>query len=272
MTCIKRDGLKALFKSGQMPSEQDFSTLIESTVNRIDEGFEKTADDGLRISQIGTGRLLSFYENLSVNSPQWFLEMGPRAFGERSLHVVSRGSESPASVLSLVRRAGNEAPERGARIAVGVNNRDPHHELDVAGTVRSHGRLGRSGDMEVPADGKWHDLTGPLSGCNALEIVAGVGARDDEEGKYAILHAVAVNAFDGKGQINQTQSNYGSGCSRMLLRWNLPDKSDRFKYVLQARTHCPYDSGAWIRYHLTQLWFDPFMTECAKAPFEGGSP
>lgn len=269
MNGIKRDSLKSLFKSGQMPTEKDFSTLIDSMVNQIDEGFDKTADDGLRISQIGTGKLLSFYENLSVNSPQWFLEMGPRLFGERSLHVVAQGSQAPTTVLSLVRRSGDEASERGALVAVGVNKRDPRHELDVAGTVRSHGRIGRAGEMAAPADGKWHDITEPLSGCNALEIVAGVGARDDEEGKYALVHAVAVNAFDGKGNISLTQSNYGSGCSRLMMRWRTPDKADKFRYVLQMRTHCPYESGAWIRYHITQLWFDPLMAECSKPPVEG---
>lgn len=266
MNGIKRDSLKSLFRSGQMPTEKDFSTLIDSMVNQIDEGFDKTEKDGLRISQIGTGKLMSFYENLSVNSPQWFLEMGPKLFGERSLHVVAQGASSPASVLSLVRRTGAEAAQRGAPVAVGVNKRDPRHELDVGGNVRSRGRLGCEGELVIKANGEWQSITKPMSGCNALEIVAGAGAKDDEEGKYAIVHAVAVNAFGGKGSITMTQSNYGSGCSRLLMRWLTVDKSDKFQYVLQMRSHCTYGPEAWIRYHITELWFDPLMYECAKPP------
>jgi len=265
MTGINRDSLKQRFRTGRMPTEEDFSILVDSMVNLVDEGFSKTGCDGMRIDQISEGKLLSFYENLAVHSPQWFLQMGPQVDGERPLHLSPKWSTPGSGSLSLARMPGNAAPEE-PRLAVGVNTPSPQHELDVVGTIRSHRRLGRSGWKSTEADGQWHTVTDPMTGCNALEIVAGTGATEDPEGKYALVHAIAIKAFGSKGSISVTQSNYGSGCSRIQIRWRHVDDADPQSYVLQIRTHCRYDSGGKIRYHVTELWDDPSMLECASRP------
>lgn len=65
MEKLDRNALKNKFKKGKMPSEQDFSNLIDSMVNILEEGFDKTSRDGLKISQLmGSGRLLSFIKIL----------------------------------------------------------------------------------------------------------------------------------------------------------------------------------------------------------------
>ena len=48
-----RKTLEAKFKNGRMPSEVAFADLIDSTLNLIDDGFEKTAEEGLKIFQLG---------------------------------------------------------------------------------------------------------------------------------------------------------------------------------------------------------------------------
>lgn len=256
MKGIKRESLKQRFQTGRMPMEEDFSILIDSMVNMVDEGFAKTDRDGLRIDQIAEGRLVSFYENLAVNSPQWFLQMGASEGGERPLHLAPRWSDAETGALTLARKPTLAGPPR---LAVGVNNRAPRHELDVVGTVSAHGRRGRDGSMRALADGNWHAVTEPLRGCHALEIVAGTGATSDAEGKYSLVHAIAVKAFGGRGRITTTQSNFGSGCSRLQLRWHHPNPDDPDAYVLQVRTHCGYESGGAIRYHVAELWSDPLM-------------
>lgn len=270
MTRLKRQNLKQRFRNGKMPCEGDFADLIDSMVNVLDEGFEKTPDGGLMVNQIGTGRLASFFENLSVNSPQWFLELGPRDPDERSLHISTPDESGAQTALSMVRRSATErGKRRGAPVAVGINKRDPRHELDVAGTLRSHGRIGKQGEMPVPADGDWHDITEPLSGCNAFEIVAGVGSKEDKEGRYALLMAIAMNAFNGKGAIQETQARFGSRCGRIELRWRRPPTGSAFTYVLQMRVKCAYEPGAWVRYHITKLWFDSLMDE-SRHPNDAG--
>lgn len=278
MTRIKRQSLKDRFRVGRMPTEGDFGDLIDSMVNLLDEGFDKTADDGLKVNQIGSGRLLSFYENLSVNSPQWFLELGQRNQGERSLHFGAMVDDKPGSVLSLVQRnplAGD--PLAGSGVAVGINRRDPRFTLDVEGTVCSSGRQGKPGEMEVLADGNWHDVTGDLVGCNAFEVVAGVGCKDDSDGKYALTHAVALNTFNGRGSVRYQQAWFGSSCSRIEVRWSRPTKGSPFTYRLQLRVRCPYmelekdgscrdDKCVWVRYHIAQMWFDTLMEQSTEPP------
>ena len=50
MAKTNRKNLKDRFKNGRMPSESDFADLIDSMINALDEGYEKTAKDGLNMT------------------------------------------------------------------------------------------------------------------------------------------------------------------------------------------------------------------------------
>ena len=130
MEKLDRNALKNKFKKGRMPSEQDFSNLIDSMVNILEEGFDKTSRDGLKISQLmGSGRLLSFYKNIAVESPQWFLELST---SENKLHF---GTPQSPRVLSLYSQGGGVDGPNNLRVAVGINKENPQTTLDVDGNV-----------------------------------------------------------------------------------------------------------------------------------------
>ena len=149
---------------------------------------------------------------------------------------------------------------------VGLSKSNPAHTLDVNGVVASHGRLGAypTERKTIIADGSWHNITGPLHGCHAFEVMAGVGREGT--GKYALMNAIAVNAFNPKGRffnflnlkksIKYNQSYYLARGNRIKLRW----LGDGDKYFLQMKTHCDYGGGVQIRYYLTRLWFDELMS------------
>ena len=247
-----RNTLKKYFQTGRLPSSEQFADLIDSMLNVIEEGFHKTADDGFKISQLdNTGKLVSFYENIDVKSPVWTLQL------DMTSGRLIFGNPRNPNVLCLATEQCLEAAEAevAEKVRVGINKKDAAFELDVAGTVASSGRIGAEGET-IPADGKWHDLTKELDGCHAFEIMAGAGKKGS--GKYALLHALALNTFNSKGKINYHQSHYGSRCNRMKLRW----KKKSRRYRLQIRTKCCYGEGVFIRVYLTQLWFDPFMKLC----------
>jgi len=259
MEKLDRNALKNKFKKGRMPSEQDFSNLIDSMVNILEEGFDKTSRDGLKISQLmGSGRLLSFYKNIAVESPQWFLELST---SENKLHF---GTPQSPRVLSLYSHGGGDE-QNTLRVAVGINKESPQTTLDVEGTIASTGRMGKVGDMAAPADGEWHDITSALTGCEAFEIVAGVGGQD-ADGKYALLHATALNTFNGKSSINAQDAHFGNKCNRLELRWQPVPEQGQFHFKLQIRAQCSYGKNIWIKYHITRLWFDPLMLESSQAP------
>ncbi|OGB25279.1 MAG: hypothetical protein A3I66_04250 [Burkholderiales bacterium RIFCSPLOWO2_02_FULL_57_36] len=261
-----RDSLKLKFGQGAMPSSEAFSDLIESMLNIVDQQFDKTPPDGLKVGQFNQGRLLSFYHNIDMKSPIWSIRMD-----QPGDNLLFGNADFPAA-LSLHSRNG-DAAHAGFALEPSTNDdrqRQGVFELDLKGRVVADGRIGRAG-TSVLADGEWHSITPVLFGCQAFEVMAGAGKKDS--GKYAVMHAFALNAFSEKGEITYHQSRYGSKCSRIELRWRR--ETDRLQdgYRLQIRVGCAYDecgrgktpSGGAptsICFYLTQLWFDPSMKQC----------
>ncbi|MGZ0020523.1 hypothetical protein [Nitrosomonas sp. wSCUT-2] len=255
-----RKTLEAKFKNGRMPSEVAFADLIDSTLNLIDDGFEKTVEDGLKVAQLGDGKLMSFYQNMSTLSAMWFVGI------DKATANLSFGNPENPHVLTL-RSIGsaNSESANAAKMGVGINTATPRFELDVAGTIASHGRVGQRGEFAVPADGNWHDITEMLTGCQAFEVVAGVGGKD-ADGKFALMHAFALNTYNTKGHITYHQSHYGAKCNRLELRWQNGENVENFEYRLQMRVEAAYGDNIWVNYHMTRLWHDPLMYESEKQP------
>ena len=57
-----RRTLKRFFSEGSLPTEDQFGDLIDSSLNTIDEGLDKTPQNGLELSLVGDhDRLISFF-------------------------------------------------------------------------------------------------------------------------------------------------------------------------------------------------------------------
>lgn len=249
-----RETLKKLFKQGALPSEGYFHDLIDSTLNMADEGFDKSPVNGLEISTLGSSdSLISFCRN---DQRMWLVGYD----GEQN-KLVFQGEGSELVTLSLM-----------ANGKVGVNKKDPEWPLDVGGVIRAEGRIGitPTKQQSVPADGQWHDITGVLTGCQAFEVIAGVGKR--RTGRYALVHAIALNTFNPTGpwfnflnfkkRIRSQQAHYRSFRDRLKLRWH----GENRKYVLQLRSNSDYEGDTQIRYYITKLWFDEDMSGSVPQP------
>ena len=253
-----RGTLKQFFSSGSLPSADHFGDLIDSTLNLINEGFDKTAQDGFKISLIGDHRrLISFYRSGDHENPVWTIEYDQE--NERLLINNPRLDGEPAITLDAHGR-------------VGVARSEPRTTLDVGGVISAEGRLGANPDgfTTVPADGEWHDVTGELEGCQAFEVMAGAGSKGT--GRYALMHAVALNAYNPRGwlfnfldrktRIRYQQSYFLSRGNRIRLRWR---NGEQGRYALQMSTACGYGDGVGIRFYLTRLWDDPAMDAAQQA-------
>ena len=258
-----RKTLEAKFKNGKMPTEVAFADLIDSTLNLIDDGFEKTIEDGLKVFQLGDGKLMSFYQNMSTLSSMWSMGI------DQATGNLSFSAQHDAPPVLTLRSANDALPGNVAKAAVGINTGNPRYELDVAGTIASFARVGRRG-KPVPADGNWHDITEMLTGCQAFEVVAGVGGLDGD-GKYALMHAFAINAYNDKSHITYHQAYYGAKCNRLELRWEKNVNVENFEYTLQLRVGSSFGDKIWVNYYLTRLWQDPAMYESEREP-ESGYP
>lgn len=251
-----RQQLKVPFQKGKMPAQEDFEDLIESMLNMIDEGFDKTPADGFKIGQVTDGKLLSFYKNINSGDPIWSIGI------DKANNCLNFHDARNQVLLSL---SCIEEDDGVQRAKVGIRQSKPRHELDVAGCIASHARIGRAGEFAVPADGNWYDMTDYMTGCQAWEVVAGVGAKD-AEGRYALMHAFATNAFNSNGQITYHQSHFGNKCSRIELRWLAGESDKPFEFKLQMRVGCTYGDDVWIKFHMTKLWLDTLMLESEIKP------
>jgi len=263
-----RETLKNFFRNGQLPCETHFADLIDSTLNLTDEGFSKTVENGQELSTpFGHDALLSFFRDQNPQLPMWSIRFGSASDqlliqpGPAEGAAAEDPAEAaPAPLLCL---------DRNQRIGVGLE--DPQAELDVAGTVRSAGRVGaypQPARETLLADGAWHDLTEDLAGCQAFEVVAGVGQAST--GRFVLMHALALCTYNpGAGLlgflarrrgIRCTQAYYQRRCDRLQLRW-LGTSGKNACYRLQIRTGCDFGPSVLIQATLTQLWSDPHMAQ-----------
>ncbi|MFB1116885.1 hypothetical protein [Dickeya dadantii] len=263
-----RGTLKNYFRQGAMPSAEHFSDLIDSSVNKIEEGFDKTPEQGLKIAALDThARLMTFYRDSDPTRPLWSVSLQPDSDLLRVNRHAGDGNGTVADAEPLL----TFTPDGRA----GINTTTPRHALDVNGVIGAQGRAGAQWADRLPADGEWHDLTPKLEGCQAFEVVAGVGIR--HSGRYALIHAIALNTcapsgfffnfFNRKNRISAHHAYYHSRADKLTLRWLRDDTPagghDGIRpYRLQIRTHTSYGDGIVIRYHLTRLWHDAYMHDC----------
>ena len=301
-----RNELKQYFKKGELPTEDKFRDLIESSVNIRDDGFEKTPEDGFKISLSNNdnpdkkvSRLISIFKSLSGKDAVWSIEYDK---AENQLLISNPDITKPAMSFSTGEQSGSrhsvktDSGENGEKAKkaekaekadnsekagfsenanngdktesrIGVNKTSPNYTLDVNGVMAAKGVIGTYGDNKslIPADGDWYSITGPLTGCHAFDVMAGVGEKG--VGRYALVKAIAINTFNPSGllsnflslkkKIKIYQSYYLSRNYRIKFRWH--KKGDY--YFLQMKTKCAYGSGVRIQYYITNLWFDHDMSQ-----------
>ncbi|HEX7817335.1 hypothetical protein [Dyella sp.] len=262
MTIRNRESLRNYFSDGALPSQEHFADLIDSMLNMSDEGFRKSVERGFEISAAsGYEALLSFFRDQDPDLPLWNVGFGG-ARGQlliRANQDQQEEQDKTASPLWCMDPAGR----------IGVRRSEPEAELDVDGVVRSTGRRGadaRANPKPLKANGEWQDLTDDLVGCQAFEIVAGVGHRG--HGRFSLLQAVALNTYNPtlgifdfinrKRGIKSNHAFYARRCDRLQLRWNGTHGRDA-RYRLQIRTGCDFGEHVTIQANLTRLWFDPHM-------------
>ena len=279
MTKCSRDKLAGYFSEGNMPTQEQFGDLVESMVNILDDEFDKSPQDGMKLAQLKSGNaLVSCYDEITVGKPLWTIAFSMSGYDSGAANYknfnIFSGSDKTGG-LTLASAYGNEAvadKSNIGKIRVGINQNAPQHELDVNGVIAANGRMGRAEgkigatgkiEKEVPADGEWYPIISGLDGCQAFEIMAGVGKKNS--GRYALLHAFALNTFNTKkNNITYHQAHYASRCDQIELRWI----GDIHDYTLQMRTRCKYfeptdTEKILIRFYITQLWFDPLMDNCS---------
>lgn len=233
-----RESLIEKFKNGSRPEENDFKALIESSLNKLDDGLSTNFTEGLQLapSQKNSAKLISFYQDLNQKQSDWNLSLEGKE-NEKSLQFQSGNSQDSLCTFHSSQR-------------VGISNKDPKFMLDVAGEIGMRTRIGTFAQGELLADGNWHPVLKNLKYIQALEIIAHAYGEKGK-GKYAVLHAFLMNAYAGKkGSIKKTQNYFGwKFWHRLKIRW----KGTPFNYRLEIKTASNYGENAVIKYNICKL-------------------
>ncbi|MES1160241.1 MAG: hypothetical protein ABUM51_05775 [Bacteroidota bacterium] len=242
--------------NGTIPSENHFECLIESTINKIDDGFYKD-EEGLHLSPSPEdNRLMTLYNNADESTP--FFTIGYNGQDEASMQFKPCLKSVPGSPADEKQAEENSFFfHHGGRLGIGTKSSDVYG-MQVRGYAAMEGRIGTYQSGTVDADGKWKKLPGlmKLNNCNAFEIIARVGKKGT--GKFAILHAIAICAYGPSGgKIKKTSTCFGFYWNKLSLRW----RGDKHNYRLEICTRSNYGKGSDgknipIYYHITKLWED----------------
>jgi len=248
-----RETLKNYFKNGTRPSEENFGSLIDSMINKADDGISKNLDDGLILAPEGesSNRTLSFFNKIGSEHPNWSIELMQGEGAGLAIAQPTGYEDEPDQTRMFFNQNGK----------IGVHTTEPETDFEVDGTLGVKSRVGTYKLSTVSANGQWHTVVDKLDGLNGYEVVAQVGLKDS--GKHALLHAIALGTF-GQFRIRRTQSWWGFlWWNRLAIRW----EGSRNNYRLQLKTRSNYGKDVQIKYHITQLWgnevkalFDPQET------------
>ncbi len=285
---LGRDNLKKCFSNGKVPTEKHFGYLIDSVLNKQDDGISKNAKDGFQISPINDfKKFITLYETndnlkpffsiekeMDENASLKFKSAGKAKSNIKDANETNGAVALPTNPVSVSKDV--EADEtsdafyfhQNGNLGVGKKS-EGNIKLDVNGFVGSVGRTGTFNQLNIEgkkviakADGKWTKILTGLNNCQAFEIVARTGVK--EKGRFSLIHAVALCTY-GKSnhKIRKTRAYFGFFWNRISLRWTGNTKD----FNLEIKTNRNFGKDAFgndvlIHYTICKLWDDEqFLTK-----------
>ena len=141
-----RSDLKSYFVKNSIPTQSNFSELIEGMLNQKDDGIVKLSGDPLSIEAAGdsTGlqKVINFYTKLQNANPDWSLQLNPRtdpnnANTFKAGFCIADGLSTPR--LFIDKNSGN----------VGIGTITPNAKLDINGNLTVTGNIASTGTLVV---------------------------------------------------------------------------------------------------------------------------
>jgi hypothetical protein len=290
-----RKQLKSFFQKGNLPDQNAFEKLIDSTFNKADDLLDIN-EDGMMIypSENGKEKLLSFFENKDDADATWVMVIAKKPTLGISINKIVQSRQKDNSQVEKKEIPSLFIQKEEGKVGIGTNQ--PKEQLDVKGKIASEGRVGNYHKGELDADGEWHNVFNKkaLQGCNAYEIMAYAEGKP-EDGKYSLMHAIAVSTYgNSKPKISKTCAHHGNWWNKIDIRWEsrpkridekreivkrkpfdivrwwknivgLLEPKDTLNYNLQLRTKSNYGTGYKIIFKVSVLW-GPEFTDLPNQP------
>lgn len=225
-----RNTLKGYFKKGDIPTEEQFAELIDSTLNLVEDEQVIRTDTGWAFYPKQDGNLdIGFYTEKSATGtklPVWSLSVTP----EKKL-VIKNGQTEVAM----------EAAQDKSFLL--------HGNLMVEETVTASAYKTKGGGgvtpgedyLTVPADKKWHDLPLDVSregfGCRVYRIYASFREPGTELCRLTRVTAIWLNFMEQR--IESPEKHWWGWSGSIRFRW----QERNGKPCLQMRSKKRLPSG-----------------------------
>lgn len=238
MAKTNRKTLKEYFGRGKKPTNTQFADLIDSMLNIIDDGFNKSAERGLLLSPLDdNGAVMEVRRNILDEKPVWIVALGKN----RELHI--RREQEEEALITL-------CPD-GRIVLSGAEK----VRLEVSGSIQANSFTGNYLQGTAPANGQWHDIGGMDYGCIGYHIVAACGLKG--KGRYGMADVTAMHCFGKHPRIWSHRSWFGSRFNKIQFRWH----SNGLNCGLQVRTRSNYGEGVQVHYRVNNLFDMEFITQ-----------
>ncbi len=229
-----RAQLKAYFKQGAVPTEDQFAQLIDSMHNLADDG-QATATAGLRLFPTdAAGTLATVFAQ------------APEADGAAPLWRLALGAEGSLNVCG-----GDGEP---------VMTIDKNRNITLSGTLKAAKYLsGKEGpgtiELEIHADGMWHDLpvesaagASPI-GCRVYHLSACYTNLRNRN--YAVCEVLASHSDGRKRKIRSSCKHAWGWSGHIKVRWQHLDSGLLY---LQMRSKRTGSGSKFIRCRIETVW------------------
>ena len=237
MAKTNRRTLKEYFGRGKKPDSTQFADLIDSMLNIVDDGFNKSAEKGLLLSPLDDeGAVMEIRRNILDGDPAWIV-----ALGKEGELLIRRGTDEQA-LLTI---------GKDGRIVMGNEDKI---RLEVNGSIQADSFIGGYLQGKVPADGSWKDIGDMDYGCIGYHIVAGCGLKG--RGRYAIADVTAMHCFGKHARIRNQRSWFGVRFNKIQFRW----RKEGLNCGLQVRTRSDYGEDVFVHYRISKLFDMDFVT------------
>lgn len=210
-----RQTLKGYFKKGNVPTEEEFATLIDSVPNIAEDGQAERTADGW-----------AFY---------------PKQGG--TLRLTLHGAQGKPSAWTVLLAKGNTLTVENARGET-VMQLGQDKTVSLPGWEEKEGEGGtdpapQPGEsVEVEADGQWHDILTVESGETGIYELT-LLLHDADKGIVKETRATAACLSSVERLLTSPKKHWWGWSGSMKLRWLERDK----KVFLQARSKRDREAG-----------------------------
>ncbi|MEM9452603.1 MAG: hypothetical protein AAGF11_00390 [Myxococcota bacterium] len=207
-----RSALKSYFVEYALPTEDNFSELIDGMINQKDDGIVKQPGSPLSLQASGDGssnqKVLNLYEDFADTGPAWTLSLNPRSNpGDPTTarKGLSIGTSGGVSRLFVDHASGQ----------VGIGTVEPQAALHVNGDIICNGKV-TPGELEA-----WQEITlesdfeWKVQNDSAPEIygtLAPPGCLKDSSGIVHLRGFIKQKSGSGSIAINKLICQLPSGC------------------------------------------------------------